>query len=116
MLTKKQVESIKWYKQSGAGIPLCIEVPLFVISKRIYKKCGLYFPNDVLICLKSNNGLIFYHYFDYYLTLKEVEKMFKHLEDNDGFFEKLKKDFYPSRPWVWQGWICASQFTPHYRR
>ncbi len=96
MLTKKQVESIKWYKQSGAGIPLCIEVPLFVISKRIYKKCGLYFPNDVLICLKSNNGLIFYHYFDYYLTLKEVEKMFKHLEDNDGFFEKLKKDFYPS--------------------
>ena len=96
MLTKKQVKSIKWYRQSGAGLPLCIGLPHAAISKGIYKKMGIYFPNDTLVSLNTESGPIFYHYFDYFLSLKELEKMFDHLKNNDGLFNKLKKDFYPS--------------------
>ncbi|MEK7543050.1 MAG: hypothetical protein AAB503_01980 [Patescibacteria group bacterium] len=87
MITKERVKSIKWYRQSGAGIPLCIGMPFLALSERMFKKSGLFFPNDIMISSKNESGFTFYHYFDYFLTLEEVKKIFRHVKDNDGFLK-----------------------------
>ena len=62
MLTKEQVRKIKWYRQSGAGIPFTIGIP-FLAMIPFYEKTGFYFPNDLATFLKTDKGFTFYHYF-----------------------------------------------------
>ncbi|MFA5069695.1 MAG: PEP-utilizing enzyme [Patescibacteria group bacterium] len=94
MLTKKKVKTIKWYRQSGAGIPLCCGMPFLALSERMFKKSGFYFPNDLGTFLKTKTGFTFYHYFDYFLTLEQVKKIFVRLKNNNDFFKTLKNDCY----------------------
>ena len=94
MLTLEQVAKISWYKQSGAGIPLCIGTPFVSLSGRLYQRLGLYFPNDIVIILKQPEGHIFYHYFDSDLTLKEAEKIFAYLRADVKHFEPYTQEFY----------------------
>lgn len=96
MLTLKQVEAIKWYRQSGAGVPLCLGLPILSLAECMQTYCGLYFPNDISIYKKSDSGYLFYHYFDYYLTLQQSRKIFDLVENNFALFEKMKKGFYES--------------------
>jgi len=94
MLTKEQIKSIKWYRQSGAGIPLCIGLAMQPLSGRMLRKSGFYFPNDIAFFSKEESGYIFYHYFDYFLTLKEMDKLFSYLDSGESHFMNLKNDFY----------------------
>jgi len=93
MLTKEEVNKIKWYRQSGAGIPFTIGMP-FLGMIPFYKKTGFYFPNDLATFLKTENGFTFYHYFNYYLIFEQTKKLFDLVENNPKLFEDLKKDFY----------------------
>jgi len=97
MLTKEQVKKIKWYRQSGAGIPFTIGMP-FLGMVPFFEKTGFYFPNDLGTFLKTEKGFTFYHYFDYYLTLELTEKLFVLVSNNIQFYENFKKDFYKAGP------------------
>ena len=97
MLTKEQVRKIKWYRQSGAGIPFTIGIP-FLAMIPFYEKTGFYFPNDLATFLKTDKGFTFYHYFDYYLTLELTQKLFDLVSNDIKFFEDFKKDFYKAGP------------------
>lgn len=95
MYSFEKINKINYYKQSGAGIPLCIFLP-FGSFGEFYKKTNLCFPNDIVILFQNENGFIFNHYFDYNRTLDEVKKIFIILKKKDLFFEKMKKNFYVS--------------------
>ncbi len=97
MLTLDQVKNIKWYRQSGAGIPLSIGMPFLGIAI-MNKVSGFYYPNDLGTFLKTGKGFTFYHYFDYFLTLEQVKKIFKTLEQDPEHFSKLKGKFYQAGP------------------
>lgn len=96
MLSKDQIKTIMWYRQSGAGIPLCIGMPFLALSERMYSKSGFYFPNDLGIFLKTDSGFSFYHYFDSQKTFEQVQKIFETVDANPQLFETLKQDFYQS--------------------
>ena len=93
MLTKEQVKKIKWYRQSGPGVPICIGMPFLGITK-MKERSGFIFENDLVFFLHDENGSHFYHYFDYYLALKEVEKILKKIDEDIDFFWQMKKEFY----------------------
>ncbi|MCX6744472.1 MAG: PEP-utilizing enzyme [Candidatus Parcubacteria bacterium] len=97
MLTQEQVKNIKWYRQSGAGIPLCIGMPFLGIAI-MDKVSGFHYPNDLGTFLKTEKGFTFYHYFDYFLTLEQVKNIFYTLQKDPGHFAELKEKFYKAGP------------------
>lgn len=94
MLTLSEAKATKWYRQSGAGVPLCLGLPILSLAECMQAYCGLYFPKDVSIYKKTKSGYLFFHYFDYYLTLEQSRKIFDLIDNNFALFEKMKDEFY----------------------
>ena len=92
MLSIEEIKEIRWYRQSGAGITTCTGMPLLAFSKT-FKELGLYFPNNIVVSLKNDNGYVFYHYFDYLLSLGEVQKIFKLLKKISIILINQETDF-----------------------
>lgn len=93
MLTKEELAGIKWYRQSGAGVPVCIGMPFLAITTRMHAKSGLYFPNIFCCFCKEDNGDIFYNYFDYHLTFKQLQIILQRVADQPEMFAELEAYF-----------------------
>jgi len=93
MLSLEEVRKIRWYKQGGAGIPLAISSPFSVISTRMYRKSGYFFPNDFAFSFKSLSGFLFFHFFDRDLAEAEGRKILERASSNPEFFRLLEADF-----------------------
>lgn len=96
MLNKEKIKKINWYKQAASTVPLTVSMPALGLNKPMYQKSGFYLPYDIFILIKEDGQFMFYHYFDYDLCNKQMDRVFKILDKQDNLFDILKKDFYQS--------------------
>lgn len=92
MISKDQAKKTKWYRQSGAGVPLCVGMP-FLSFRRIYDRSGFHFPNAIVILFKNGGNYNFSNYFDYALTLDQARKIISKWEKSPSLFQEMEKDF-----------------------
>ncbi len=88
-----QIKQIKWYKQSGAGIPFLIGMPFWGIATKMFSASGFNFPDDIAIFKKDQDVPMWYHYFNLEKTKEEMQKIFKAFESNDQYFKDLEHKF-----------------------
>ena len=87
-------ENINWYKQSAAIKMLTISMPYLAIKKRMESTSGFVFSNNVVIAINDGDRVIFGHYFDYDLNIKQAKKIITTMDSNPDHFKTLADKFY----------------------
>jgi hypothetical protein len=93
MLSEQWLKSINWYKQGGAGIPLCIGSPILTLRFRMKKTLGVEFPDDVAYFVYKDGKCIFYHYFNTDKSRLEAQKLIDKAEHEPEFYKLHEKEF-----------------------
>lgn len=93
MVTLDKIKQIRWYRQSGAGIPFLIGMPFWGIATKMERCSGFIFPDDLAI-FKTENGVpIWYHYFNLEKARNELKKIFQAVRKDDSYFRDLDRKF-----------------------
>ncbi len=87
MLTKEQIKQSKWYRQSGAGIPL-IGGLVHMGVPRMHEYSGFRMPLVGLI-IKTGDAFSFYNYLDYALVEKEADSILHKVDGDKDWFRGL---------------------------
>ncbi|HPN15033.1 MAG TPA: PEP-utilizing enzyme [bacterium] len=87
MLTKEQIKHSKWYRQSGAGIPL-IGGLVHMGVPRMHEYSGFRMPLVGLI-IKTGDAFSFYNYLDYALVEKEADSILHKVDGDKNWFRGL---------------------------
>lgn len=87
MLTKELIAKSKWYRQSGAGIPLIGGVTHMSVP-RMYEYSGFRMPLVGLI-IKIADAFSFYNYLDYAVVEKEADGILRKIEEDKKWFRVL---------------------------
>jgi phosphohistidine swiveling domain-containing protein len=87
MLTKEQIAKSKWYRQSGAAIPLIGGLAHMGVP-RMHEYSGFRMPLVGLI-IKIADAFSFYNYLDYAVVEKEADSILRKIDEDRGWFRKL---------------------------